>query len=371
MSMQHHLVNLIQGHILLVKGPALVRCEGNLCILGKDNNNEVTVRAGKILPFEVNGFSKVKIRIYGNGSCKIVKDDTLGISIWKKVVDRIQERPRRIMIVGGIDTGKSTLTTYLSNITNANSLKVGIIDSDVGQGDLAPPGCIGASFIRKQFLDLRDINAEYYGFIGSISPMGIENIVIDNVRQILDKVAVRTDVCVINTDGYVEERGIDYKLRLAEMIKPDLIITIGNISEKFDKFQVIRVMAPSGITKTRIEREKRRLAQYAKFLDDRKRIFEVKEKKFVFMNKVYDLSILNNNLINRQNTLLSLDILKNMFVGLGIGSDVKGFGIITRITSGKITVKTLYEDEFDTIMLSTIGISHNMRRDYHISLVTK
>ncbi len=362
------LINLTPGRILLVKGPALVRCEGDVIVLGKyASNGEVTVRAGKILPFEANNSSKIKVRVYRNGSYKIVEDGNLGVSIWKDVADRMHERPRRIMIVGATDTGKSTLTTYLSNIANANSLKVGVIDGDVGQGDLAPPGCIGAAIIGKQFVDLRDVNATYYSFIGSVSPMGVENVVTDSIKQIFYNIAAESDICIINTDGYVDKSGINYKIALARTLKPDLIVCTGDT--KFDEFEVVRVNAPSRIIKTHAEREERRLAQYARFLGGRRQTFEVKEKNFMFMSKVYDHSIVRDDLIRINNAVLPSEILKGMFVGLGIGCNVKGFGVITEIKTGRITVRTPYEDKFDTIMLSMTGISRNMQREYHIPLV--
>ncbi|MFQ5941089.1 MAG: Clp1/GlmU family protein [Nitrososphaerales archaeon] len=367
--MLERFLNLTSARILLLRGPACLKCEGNLTVLGTEIRDEVIIRAGKILPFETNGSSRVKVRIYKGGSYRIAKDDHIGVSIWKKVADRMYEKPERIMIVGATDTGKTTLATYLSNIAHASSLKVGVVDGDVGQGDLGPPGCIGAAFLRKEILDLRDIEANYYAYIGSISPMGIENLVIDHMKQILDKVAAGSEICVINTDGYVDERGIDYKIALAKKIRPDLIVYIGDIAEKFEEFEVVHIDAPRRITKTRAEREKRRLAQYSRFLGGGRKTFEAREKTFVFMGKVYDHSIFNDEFIFIQDTLLPSHILKGMFVGLGIGCNTRGFGIITQVASGNITVRTPFEDEFDTIILSTIGISSNARREYHIPLV--
>lgn len=196
------LISLDHEKVLLVKGPALVTCEGSVTVLGKEVT-DVSVRAGKILPFEADGMAKVKVKIYPHGSYRISKHGSVGVSIWKDVSDRI-EGIKRIMLVGATDTGKSTLTTYLSNFANSNGSKVGILDGDVGQGDIAPPGSIGAAVVNEQFLDLRDIDAEYYAFIGSNSPMGTEKLVIDNMLHLLDKIS-ESDICIINTDGYVDE----------------------------------------------------------------------------------------------------------------------------------------------------------------------
>jgi len=165
------LIKLSAPNVLLVKGPASVKCAGSVSVLGMDAcTKEVMVRAGKILPFEASQSSQVKIRLGKGGNYRLVGESKVGVSIWKEVASRItlQNKPMRIMIVGATDTGKSTLATYLSNIASANKLKVSIVDGDVGQSDLAPPGCIGASMIREEFLDLRDISVEYSSFIGSL-----------------------------------------------------------------------------------------------------------------------------------------------------------------------------------------------------------
>lgn len=366
-------INLTPGSILLVKGPARVRCEGSVTVLGMNVECEVIIRAGKVLPVEANGPSKINIGISRGGNYRMVKDgNRIGVSIWKDVADKMRNRPKRVMLVGATDTGKSTLTTFLSNIACANGLKVGVIDGDVGQGDLAPPGCIGAALIRKQFLDLRDIDAEYYAFIGSISPMGMEKLVIDSMKQILNKIVARSDMCMINTDGYVDEYGMNYKIALAEALKPDLIVYIGDHIIKFDGFEVVYVNAPSGITKTRAEREGRRLAQYARFIGngEGEKIVYAAKKNFVFMGKVYDQGIFKGDLIKIQNFMLPSDVMKGMFVGLASGNDVKGFGVLTKMANGKITVKTAYRGKFDTIMLSIIRLARNMRREYQIPLVT-
>jgi len=372
------LIKLSAPNVLLVKGPASVKCAGSVSVLGMDAcTKEVMVRAGKILPFEASQSSQVKIRLGKGGNYRLVGESKVGVSIWKEVASRItlQNKPMRIMIVGATDTGKSTLATYLSNIASANKLKVSIVDGDVGQSDLAPPGCIGASMIREEFLDLRDISVEYSSFIGAISPRGIEELVINGIKNIADRLSAKSDICIINTDGYIDEHGIDYKIELAKALKPDLIVYIGNLANArklFDEFKskFLHVDAPERVSKTHYEREERRLEQYYKFVGEGSEItFALKSKKFGFMGKIYDNVILAKGLINLKSITFPIRFLKGMFVGLSARNEVKGFGIVTKVADNKITVKTQYEGEFDTIVLSTIRLSRDMKREYQLPLV--
>ena len=372
--MRFRLVPLLETRVLLVKGPATAVCEGTVYVLGMDvSGKEVSVRAGKVLPFEAGGNSKVKINLGRWGNYKLLTGNKVGVSIWKDLANKIvTSKPKCIMLVGANDTGKSTLTTYLSNIATANGLKVGIVDGDVGQGDLAPPGCIGASRIQKQFLDLRDIDAEHYRFIGAPSPRRVEDLVISSMKDIVDNLSASSDICIINTDGYIDEHGIDYKIELAETLKPDLIVYLGNPAKGkklLDKFKdkIIRVDAPVHVSKTHSEREKRRLEQYSRFINDGKPImFSIKNKKFSLAGRLYDI-VLENSLIHLGPKEFPARLLHGMFVGLSSAGNVMGFGVIVRVAYDRITVKTKCTD-FDTVSLSNVRLSRDMRRQYQITL---
>ncbi len=367
-------IPLLETRVLLVKGPATAVCEGTVDILGMDASwKEVSLRSGKVLPFEAVGKSKVKISLGRWGNYKLLTSNKVGVSIWKELAKNVvTNKPKCIMLVGASDTGKSTLTTYLSNIAIANGLKVCIVDGDVGQGDLAPPGCIGASKIEKQFLDLRDIDAEYYRFIGATSPRRVEDLVIRNMKDIVDKISTGSDICIINTDGYIDEHGIDYKIELAETLKPDLIVYLGNPAtgkKLLDKFKdkIIRVDAPILVSKTHREREKRRLEQYNRFVIGGKQImFGTRNKKFGLAGRSYDI-VLENGLTRLGSKEFPARLLHGMFVGLSKAGNVEGFGVIVRVAYDRIIVKTKSAD-FDTVLLSNVRLSRDMKRQYQIPL---
>jgi polynucleotide 5'-hydroxyl-kinase GRC3/NOL9 len=345
-------------------------------VLGIDASpKEIVVRAGKVLPFEASEDARVRIRMAKGGSYRFVKNRKVGVSIWRDVVLSItDQRPHCIMLVGANDTGKSTLAIYLSNVAIASGSKVSIVDGDVGQGDLAPPGCIGAARISEQLSDLRDVNAEHYGFIGATSPRSVEDLVIDNIKNIVTKFSAGSDICIVNTDGYIDEYGIDYKIKLAETLNPDLIVYLGSsakVGRLLDKFmgKIMCVDAPERASKTHYEREKRRLNQYSRFLEGRNRItFGIKTKKFGLMGRSYDMFVANG-WIRLGHTVFPTRFLYGMFIGLSSANNVKGFGIIHNLAHGMMTVKTRYEGGFDTVLLSRIRLSRKIRHEYKVPLL--
>jgi polynucleotide 5'-hydroxyl-kinase GRC3/NOL9 len=333
----------------------------------------VEVPRWKVLPLEPEEECHVRVRVGRGGSYRIMRDGGIGVSIWKDIANSvIRNRPNRIMLVGATDTGKSTLATYLSNTAIANGLSVSIVDGDVGQADLAPPGCVGASTIERQFLDLRNVGAQHYGFIGDTSPRKVMRLVIESIIDIMKKLPV-TDVCIINTDGYMDEYGIDYKIQLIKMLKPDLIACLGNLQNGerlLDEFKdaIVRVGAPAHVSKTRYERERRRLFQYGRFLGNARHVtFDLNSKRFWLAGRSFNIFHMNGK-IQIGSMKIFARVLNGMFVGLSRLEDVKGFGIITGV-SDVMTVRTPYNGEFDTILLSTIRLSRDMRREYKIPIL--
>lgn len=136
-------------------------------VLGKDvANSEVSVGVGKILPFEISSDCKINIR---GGESWLASSSTAGTSIWREIIQKIfyeKVFSRTILIVGDRDTGKSTLAVYIINEALKNGLRPCVIDADIGQGDIAPPNAVGGAVIMAQISDLRDVNMQFFEFVG-------------------------------------------------------------------------------------------------------------------------------------------------------------------------------------------------------------
>jgi polynucleotide 5'-hydroxyl-kinase GRC3/NOL9 len=267
--MQVKYKNFSSPFIHLVRGPAEVTLLGTCQVLGKDvSNNKVSIAAGKILPFEINSDSKINIELSEGGKSWITDYFNAGTAIWQGIIQKIfVEKVKTILIIGYTDTGKSTLATYLLNMALKNAYRPAIIDADTGQGDLAPPNAIGSAIVTEQITDLREVNAQFFEFIGNTSPLGFEDIIIKAVKSALTKIHAYYNLCIINTDGYILNKGIDYKINMAKELQPDRIVCLGELPV-FDRFKaktsslVLYGRSPHKIKKSRNERNERRLTQY-------------------------------------------------------------------------------------------------------------
>lgn len=357
--------------ITMIKGPATVMLQGSCHVLGSNVSDRIiSIRAGKALPFQLTGNCKLHVKLGQDSRIWRADPATAGIAIWYDVVRQIfsytkdqQKRAIIVMLVGNKDTGKSTFSTYLANTALSNGIKPCIIDGDIGQGDLAPPSAIGAAFLSKQITDLRDIKPNLFEFAGSLSPAGIEDIVVMKVKSILDKISnllKRDSIIIVNTDGYIENGGRAYKIKLAEILHPDIIVYLDDgelslfnmLNNKSSSWQVIRAQASIEACKSRTERTGQRLAQFLRYVGTGSVEMNLKSINFSHMDKIFSPQGILHFLMKYQMRQANLE---GMFVAVGSKNEIIGFAIITQLTHDKLLLQT------DVQTFNTVYLSSNVR----------
>jgi polynucleotide 5'-hydroxyl-kinase GRC3/NOL9 len=405
--------------VSLVKGPANVRIIGKASILGKDvSDSTVFIQQGRLLPFETDSSCKISIILEekedgDRSKIWMCSSFEAGTKFWKDIVNRIISSSssfknlQSIMLVGPTDSGKTTLSTYIINEAIRNALKPAIIDADIGQGDLAPPNAIGCGIAAKQILDLREVSTKYFAFIGSTNPTGFERLITRSVKTLFNKLKKEEDenkndvnLIIINTDGYITGNGLICKVSVANELRPHIIICLGENSSSpsplvhhfrsylsSTNITVTYAMSASSnniILKRQTERRRQRLNQLQRYIPDFGKVrgksitLSLKKIKFVYRGLTYFKGLIvgrnNDDLIlvsKRKTILISKENIVNMFVGLGLGDNVIGFGIISNIFAEysvyKIAIQTNIE-KLNKIYLSNTGISKDSWQPYVIDL---
>src|SRR5919112_1373151 len=149
--------------VRMVKGPARVFVNGVCHVLGTNVSGQtVKVRPGKALPFELGNRCRLQARLGHGARIWWAHPHHAGTSMWRSIAQQVSAlaagKKITVMLVGASDTGKSTLTMYLANMAIRRGIVPCVIDGDIGQGDLAPPAAVGAAFLSKQVVDLRDVS---------------------------------------------------------------------------------------------------------------------------------------------------------------------------------------------------------------------
>src|SRR5437764_3353946 len=91
-------------------------------------------------------------------------------SEWRAAALRIAGDARRLIVVGGTDTGKTTFCTLVANEALAKGRRVAVLDCDLGQAEIGPPACVGLGLPTERIGSLGDVRPASLAFLGLTSP---------------------------------------------------------------------------------------------------------------------------------------------------------------------------------------------------------
>ncbi|MGB9740570.1 MAG: Clp1/GlmU family protein [Candidatus Bathyarchaeia archaeon] len=218
---------------LLVDGPASVTVvSGRVEVFGAviSGKGRVVIREGKRLPFNAKEKAEFDISLGENANVEEVEGSTIPQS-WANAANevlRLQTRPAMVMVIGTVDSGKSSFCTYIVNKLLLEKRRVAVLDGDLGQSDIGPPCSVAYNFVAKPVTDLFHLEAKNAFFVGVTSPSKAIDKVIEGLVLLKKEILEGSpDIIVINTDGWVEgEDAVNYKIRLVKELSPDTVLCI-------------------------------------------------------------------------------------------------------------------------------------------------
>jgi len=268
-----------KGKTLLVNGPASVKLlSGEAEVLGAmlKVGEKVVIREGKRMPFEAKKQVIYDLMLGEGSSFEETEGSTIPAS-WDKASNEILSHGKlvTVIVMGGVDSGKTSFCTYLANKALRRERKIAIIDGDLGQSDIGPPSTIGFSHMTTLIKDLFEMKAENAYFVGLTSPSKAVNRVIEGLSALKGRVLdTGINFLIINTDGWIEgEEAARYKIRLTEMVVPDIVVgmqqedELTSILTALKETKVLIIDSPTMIHKR--NREKRKVLRelsYRKYL---------------------------------------------------------------------------------------------------------
>lgn len=152
-------------------------------------------------------------------------DPTIDIPpAWEWSVTQImQHQWRKVLVIGGVDRGKSTYCTFLSQRCLAAGRRVAIIDTDIGQKAIGPPATLTLGYPEAS-QSLAEVPPVAWYFIGATSPTGHLLPMIVGLRSLLD--ITRAACIIINTTGFIHGPGRVLKGYKIEAVQPDVIVAL-------------------------------------------------------------------------------------------------------------------------------------------------
>jgi polynucleotide 5'-hydroxyl-kinase GRC3/NOL9 len=150
---------------------------------------------------------------------------------WKRAAEEIiasGPRPLKLFILGGPDSGKTTMAAFLASVAAGAGLKVAVVDADVGQSEIGPPGCVGYGLANGPIGRVREIPPLRSYFVGSNSPELLSFTTAGAAKSAVDgALSLSPDLVVIDTTGLVWGRTARFlKSAKIELITPTHIVAL-------------------------------------------------------------------------------------------------------------------------------------------------
>jgi polynucleotide 5'-kinase involved in rRNA processing len=131
------------------------------------------------------------------------------------------------MLMGSVDTGKTTLAIQAARLALTAGRTVALVDADVGNSTVGPPACVGLKILRDpEDLD-RVSEPDRLHFVGTITParLVLQQVVataamVEHARQMADLVILDTTAVVTGVAGET------LKYHKAELCRPDIVVAL-------------------------------------------------------------------------------------------------------------------------------------------------
>jgi len=367
---------------LIVRGPSKLSAEGYFEINGAYMQEcKCVVPVGKSAIMKID---EATIQLSENVSYEVLDESPIPKE-WENIAE-ISDNHRKIMILGGVDTGKTTLATYLANKLE----NVYILDADIGQKEIGIPASLSLAKKEDNIIFLHELKPLVSYFIGDVSPEGKVFECVFGTWKLAQKCKGKL---IINTTGLIDREGIKLKKLKISALEPDLIICIERKNEleyikKFSKkAEVIRIKVPSKAKEVpREQRKFLRCRSYANYFSGAKiltinNVCERTISDFIFIGEKVEIGngyaellgdlgiVVPNNFINRDDVsrkigaakirIISQEMLNNVLVAFLNEEDYAiDFGILKELNFKKDEAKILtpLKGKFDKIELGKIKI---------------
>jgi polynucleotide 5'-hydroxyl-kinase GRC3/NOL9 len=138
------------------------------------------------------------------------------------------------LILGGVDTGKTTLAAALAGRL-ASSGPVGVIDADTGQSHIGPPATVGWAIVDKADADFAQLAPGGISFVGDVAPVGHLLQLTAAIAQCVRQVSSVTERIIIDTPGFIAgPAACALWWAVQRIVRPALILAVQRENELSD-----------------------------------------------------------------------------------------------------------------------------------------
>lgn len=262
----------------------------------------------------------------------------------------------KILVIGGLDNGKSTLCLKLCEKVLQKHRDIHFVDLDIGQSVLGFPCCISSKLITN-INELYNKQVDYCFFIGTFYPYNAIDIVFKSVKKLNNYINDRNSI--IDTTGFLglKPEVIKFKIQKIKLLKPNIIFYINDnkIENEVLISEIDNVISDFEGKLYIIEKEKtiRVKDRHERVLKHHQIFEKLKNGKINCFPKEISSQIENLKNVHEKYGLLCGFI--------GVNDSCIGFGVILYITDNKLIIYNNYNenDLLISILISNIRVQIN------------
>jgi polynucleotide 5'-hydroxyl-kinase GRC3/NOL9 len=173
------------------------------------------------------------------------------VNEYEALVDDAVRTKHTVVLVGGLDTGKTSLSRNVLTAAVEAGRPAALLDADVGQKTVGPPATVTLKMVRSAAdLELGSLAvADELSFVGSTSAQGHLLPVVAGVARLHRRAKDEgADLVVVDTSGLVSGiTGQVLKYHKVELLEPDLVIGLQRGEELLPVLGVIQRFFPTQV----------------------------------------------------------------------------------------------------------------------------
>ena len=144
------------------------------------------------------------------------------------------------LILGGVDTGKTTLAAALTQRL-AQSRLVGVIDADIGQSHVGPPATVGWAIVDEPKVDFSQLAPSGISFVGDVTPVGHLLQLTAALTRCVQEVSDIAEHIIIDTSGFVSGPAANALWwTVQRIVQPGWILAVQRENELSDLLRGLR-----------------------------------------------------------------------------------------------------------------------------------
>jgi polynucleotide 5'-hydroxyl-kinase GRC3/NOL9 len=245
---------------------------------------------------------------------------------FERAYERLLESPGVVLLLGALDTGKTTFGIELARRAVEARIPTAIVDADIVQSTVGPPTTVGLKYCNEATDMSRDAlrEADALGFVGSLMPKGhLLPLIASTAKLVARAGGAGSELVIVDTTSLVSGLyGQSLKFFKMDLVQPDFVVAferggelepLVGMAQRFTPAEVMELgVSANAVSRSVEERMSFREQQFAAYFATGTSRWRVRPTVFMpSLPPEFDLALLDGLVVGMENG-------KGDCVGIGV-----------------------------------------------------